>query len=517
MKIISAREAANLIHDGDVMASEGFLGIQIAEEIFLGIQERYKEEGHPCDITVFHVASQGDFGYERGMNRLAEPGLVKRIIGAHFNTMPKLRDMIAQNKVEGFNIPQGVICHLFRDIAAHKPGTITHVGLKTFADPRVSGCKVNNLAKASSYEVVELMEINGKEYLRYKPIKIDCCVLRGSYSDTKGNISFQNEACTLNAISIAQATRNCGGTVIVQVEKIVERGTLDPRLVKIPGIYVDYVVVAKPENHWQTYGAKFNPAYAGEIRVPLSSFAPLSLGGRKIIARRASMELVANAVVNLGVGMPEGVSMVAAEEGLGTMDLTVESGPVGGVPAGGLDFGAATNHDCLLDQGYQFDFYDGGGLDVAFLGIGECDSYGNINVSKFGPRSPGCGGFIDITQNSKKVVFCGNFTTDGTKLEIQDGKLVILNEGKIKKFVSCVEQITFSGEYARDASQPVLYITERAVFEMRKEGLTLTEIAPGIDLEKDILRLMDFKPIIAKDLKLMDERIFKPEKMGLKI
>ena len=515
MKIISAREAAGLIKDGAVMATEGFLGIQIAEELFIGIQERYKEEGHPKDITIFHVASQGDFSYERGMSRLAEPGLIKRVMGAHWNTMPKLRDMISDNKVEGFNIPQGTVCQMFRDIAGHKPGTITHVGLKTFADPRVSGCKSNDLAKVSPDDIVELIEIDGKEYLRYKPVKIDCCVLRGSYADTKGNISFENEAATLNALSIAQATKNSGGTVIIQVERIVERGALDPRLVKIPGIYVDYVVVAKAENHWQTYGVKFNPAYAGDIRVPVNSLPPLPMDERKIIARRAAMELTAKAVVNLGVGMPEGVAMVAAEEGLGAMDLTVESGPVGGVPAGGFDFGAATNHDCLLDQGYQFDFYDGGGLDVAFLGIGQCDSQGNINVSKFGPRSPGCGGFIDITQNSKKVVFCGNFTAGGTETEIMDGKLVIKTEGRTKKFVTAVDQITFSGEYARETSQPVLYVTERAVFELRKEGLTLTEIAPGVDLEKDVLGLMEFKPIVAGDLKLMDGRIFRPEKMGL--
>lgn len=517
MKLISAREAANLLQTGMTVATEGFLGIQVADEVFLGIRERFLEEGLPRDLTLFHIASQGDFSNEKGLCCLAQEGLLKRVIGAHFNTMPKLRDMLSENRIEGFNLPQGVIAHMMRDIAAHKPGTITHVGLKTFVDPRLEGAKANQKARDSGYDPVELVTLGGREYLWYKPVRPDACILRGTYSDERGNISFEKEVATLSAMSVAQATRNNGGIVIVQVERIVNAGTLDPKLVKIPGIYVDYVVVARPENHRQTYAVDYDPAFTGHIRVPVSSIAPLKLDERKVIARRAAMELVPHAVVNLGVGMPEGVAIVATEEGIAHhMNLTVESGPIGGVPAGGGSFGAATNPEAIIDQGYQFDFYDGGGIDVAFLGIGQCDAKGNINVSKFGPRSPGCGGFINITQNSKKVVFCGNFTAGGVQLEIGDGKLAILKEGKVHKFISTVEQITFSGEYAKEVAQPVVYVTERAVFEMKPDaGFTLTEIAPGIDLHRDVLDRMDFKPIIAKNLKRMDERIFREEKMGI--
>lgn len=511
-KIMTAAQAVALIKDNDTVATAGFVGNGHPEELSIALEQRFNETQSPKDLTFVYAAGQGD-GKDRGLNHLAHEGLVTKVIGGHWGLSPKLQKMAIDNKIQAYNLPQGVISQLFRDIAAGKPGTITHVGLKTFVDPRVEGGKINDVTKE---DIVKVVELEGKEYLFYKAFPINVSLIRATYADEEGNATLEKEAGFLDSLGMAMATKNSGGIVILQVEKVVEKGSLHPMKVKIPGILVDAIVIGKPENHMQTFAEAYNPAYTGETKVPVKSLDPLPLDERKIIARRAAMELVPNSVTNLGIGMPEGVAIIANEEGVGDqMKLTVEAGGIGGVPAGGLSFGAVTNPECIIDQAYQFDFYDGGGLDVAFLGLAQCDKAGNVNVSKFGPKIAGCGGFINITQNAKKVVFCGTFTAGGLKINVGDGKLIIENEGKVKKFLTDVEQITFSGSYAAENCQNVTYITERAVFKLTTEGLVLTEIAPGVDLKKDVLDLMNFEPIVSKDLVEMDSRIFRADLMGL--
>ncbi|MEO8133277.1 MAG: malonate decarboxylase subunit alpha, partial [Betaproteobacteria bacterium] len=512
-KIIEAEDAVAVIHDGDVIASAGYGGNGTPDQLFVALEKRFLESGSPRDLTLVFAGGQGDM-QQKGLNRLGHAGLLKRVIGGHFGLIPRIEKLAVANEIEAYNLPEGILTHLYRDIGAGKPGTLSPVGLGTYIDPRRGGGRMNAM---TTQDIVRVIEIDGAEFLFFKAFPINVALIRGTTADPDGNITAEREALTLENLALAIAARNSGGIVIAQVERVAAEGSLDARRVQVPGVLVDCVVLAEPEHHMQTYGTQFNPAFAGELRVPQKKVRVVELSERKIIARRASLELVPNCVINVGVGtVPDQVPLVAGEERVHDLiTLTVDPGVMGGVPMSGLDFGAAVNYQAVIDHCSAFDFIDGGGLDAAFLGFGECDARGNINASRFGARIPGCGGFINISQNAKKIVFVGTFTSGGLEVAIENGSLRIAREGKFAKFVDTIGQTTFSADYARLREQEVLYVTERCVFRLGEAGLTLAEIAPGIDLERDILARMPFVPAIDGP-RPMDPAIFGTGPMGLR-
>lgn len=512
VKQITAQQAADLIKDNDKVILGGFIGAVVPEAIEIAIEDKFLATGTPRNLRLIFAAGQGD-SKDKANNRLAREGLVTSAIGGHWGLIPRLQELANEGKITGYNLPQGVLCHLFRDSAAGKLGTFTHVGLGTFVDPRIEGGKINS---HTTEDIVTYTEIDGVENLFYKRIEANVAILRGTTSDMHGNITMEDECLILENLAAAQLVHNQGGKVIVQVKRVVPNGTLDPQQVRIPGIFVDAIVIAEGESHMQTFAESMNDSYVGRGEQIENTQKVRALDVKKIIARRAAMELKKNAVVNYGIGAPEVIAQVTDEEHV-TQRLiaTVEPGAIGGSPAGGLSFGASAFPEAIITQDQMFDFYDGGGLDQAFLGLAETDAKGDLNVSKFGVRIAGCGGFINITQNAKQVFFCGSFTAGKSNIFVEDGKLNIKTDGNILKFIKRVQQITFSSETARKNNKLVLYITERAVFKLTKGTIELIEIAPGINLERDILGKMEFMPKVSASLKYMDARIFMDQPMNL--
>lgn len=511
MQVMSIADAVGLVHDNDTIVIGGSGGGHaVPEALIVGLGQRFTATGWPKNLTLVHPVGLGDMDWQ-GVNHLAHPELLKRIVtGALVNT-PKVQTMAQNDEVEAYTLPQGVLSQLMRDIAGGRPGVLSHVGLHTFVDPRYDGGRQSSSAKD---DLVELITIDDREWLLYRAMSFDVAFLRGTTADEDGNITMEHEAIFGEMLSMAQATHRCGGIVIAQVERMARRNTLNPKLVKIPGMLVDIVVVDPDQR--QSYVVDFSPSYAGELRIPLDEIPELPMNERKVIARRAAMELVPGAICNLGAGISTGISNIAAEEGfLYEIILTNEQGLIGGAPAGGVDAGAALNYNAMIDQPYQFDFYDGGGIDLAFLSFAQVDQDGSVNVSRFGSKIIGIGGFQNIAQNAKKVMFSGTFTAGGLKIAWPDGETDIVQEGRFAKFVEQLDQVSYNGKLAAENRQEVLFLTERAVFAHGPRGLTLLEIAPGIDIERDIMAHMGFRPAVAGDLKTMDARLFRAEPMGL--
>lgn len=516
-KIITAKQAAAMVKDGCTLATMGFNGFGCPEDLIMTLAEHHEETGHPVDLTLVKCTSQGD-GKGRGISHLAErPGMIRELIISHMGYDPGVRRLVAEEKAACFMIPLGNLMQLFRAIAGGLPGAISTTGLGTFADPRQGGGKANQRTYDLGKEVVSLMEIGGQEVLFYPSFPIDVCFIRATYGDEAGCLSIANEAMSVEQFELAAAVHNSGGIVIAQVDKIVQRGSIPAKEVLVHGFMVDYIVEGRPEYSCQSFVTdRFRPELAGLAKVPTAGFEKLPMGPRKICCRRAAMELTPNALINLGIGMPGGIGSIADEEGISDLfTLSVECGPLGGVPLGGIDFGACVDPEAMYRMADTLLLYAGGALDMAVLGFAEVDRFGNVNAHSFNGRTVGAGGFIDITQRVKKLCFIGTFTAGKQEIGLRDNGLVIHKQGPQKKFLEELEAVTFSGREALRKGQTVLYITERAVFRLERQGITLVEIAHGVDLQRDILDQMEFIPAMAEHVRYMDPRLFRDGPMGL--
>ena len=508
-KIMSMQEAAHLIpNDACVWLVAGGGGINEPSAFLEAVEARFLETGCPQGLTLCHSAGIGD-KQGGGVDRFAHERMVRKVIGSHWTWSVHMQELARQNKIEAYVLPQGTMAQMTREIAGGRPGVLTKVGLGTFVDPRVEAGAMNSISEEKLADVVSVL---GEEYLLYKSFPIDVTIIRATTADEEGNLTFEQEGILTETISAAQAAKNSGGIVIAQVKRVVKKGTLKALDVRVPGFLVDAIVVDGRQR--QSLMTEYDPALSGEYRVPLeNALPPMELNERKVIARRAAQEVKLDSVVNLGFGMPAGVASVINEAGLiDRIKLSVEQGLTGGVPSGGSNFGLVYNPDVILDTTHQFDWYDGGGLDLAVLSFAEFDRHGNVNVSRFGERVNGVGGFINISQSARKVIFVGTMTAGKFSCVCKDHSLCIEREGQIKKAVADVAQISFSGLYARKRKQEVLFVTERAVFRLTDEGVLLTEVAPGVRLKEDILDQMEFEPLVSKQLRLMDGRLFSEER-----
>lgn len=516
-EFLTAAEAAQWIESGKTVATIGMTLISASESILKAIEQRFLDSGAPNNLTLVHSCGQSD--RDRGIQHFAHEGMMTRIIGGHWGLQPRIMDMISDNKLLAYCFPQGQFAQLYRSMAGGEPGKISKVGLGTFIDPRLGGGKMNEITQPEPH-LVDVVEIDGEEYIRYKPIPLDYVIIRGTNVDEIGNLSTEEECMQLEVWAAVMACKRFGGKVIAQAKRKVRKGSIHPKRVTIPGVFIDAVVICDnpEEDHRMTHSFYENFAYCGDIMEPDVPPMPLVNNLRKFIGRRASMEIRRNNVLNVGTGIPnDTIGSIIGEEGVGDeVTLTVESGIYGGLPLGGVDFGIAKNCYALVRHDDQFDFYNGAGVDVTFMGAGEIDALGNVNATKLGPRPTGAGGFIDITTNAKHVVFCSAFTGRGLHVSFDNGQVSITNEGSIQKCVDKVQQISYNGEIARKKGQKMTFVTERCVFSLREEGLVLTEIAPGVDMQRDILDQMGFVPIIAEDLKVMPASLYQSGAFGLK-
>jgi len=519
-RTVSMDEAAGLVPDGAVVAVSSSSGLNAPDRVLRAIGERFAREGRPRGLTTVHPIGTGDMWGQKGIDHLAAPGLLRRVIAGSYPSgpsslpSPKIWRLIAEDAILAYNLPSGLIFDLLREGAAGRPGVLTKVGLQTFVDPRLEGGRMN---RATREDIVRVVEFAGEEWLYVEAIRPDVAIIRGTTADGRGNLSMEHEAAPLGTLELALAARNAGGLVIAQVKRLAAAGSIPTRKVHVPGALVD-VVVVDPEA-MQATGTAYDPGLSGEIRVDLERLERMPFGPEKVIARRAAMALAEGDVAALGFGVSAELPRILLEEGLhGHVTWAIEQGPVGGIPLNGFPFGAALNADAILPSPHQFTFFQGGGFDIAFLSFLQIDAAGNVNVSKLGARpwlTAGAGGFIDITARAKRIVFSGTFTAGGPDLAVENGRLAIRREGKIKKLVPAVEQVTFSGARADEQGQDVTVVTERCVLRRTGEGLTVTEVAPGVDLEQDVLGQAELPLAVSPELRAMDGRLFRPEPLGL--